>query len=163
MRTGCAAGPVEGAAGEPITVKATDTACELSRTEAPAGQVEFTVTNAGSKVNEFYVYAEGDRIVGEVENVSPGLTRSFHVELSEPGDQDAIVQPFLAKWFPSLRTLIRTSPDMDAMVSVLDPAWNEVLPTSYLVDRNGRVAGRMQGGKSRAEFEAAILPLLGTP
>ena len=85
------------------------------------------------------------------------------VSLDDPGDQDEIVQPFLAKWFPSLRTLIRTSPDMDAMVSVLDPAWNEVLPTSYLVDRNGRVAGRVQGGKSRAEFEAAILPLLGEP
>lgn len=85
------------------------------------------------------------------------------VSLDEPGDRDAIVQPFLAKWFPSLPTLIRNSADMDAMVSVLDPAWNEVLPTSYLIDRNGRVAGRVQGGKSRGEFEAAILPLLGRP
>ena len=77
----------------PITVKATDTACELSRTEAPAGQVEFTVTNAGSKVNEFYVYAENDRIVGEVENISPGLTRTFHVDLSEPGEYQTACKP----------------------------------------------------------------------
>ena len=69
----------------PIAVKATDTACEVSRTEAPAGTVEFTITNSGNKVNEFYVYAEGDRIMGEVENVAPGLTRTFHVDLSEPG------------------------------------------------------------------------------
>lgn len=85
------------------------------------------------------------------------------VSLDEPADGDAIVQPFLTKWFPSLRSLIRSSPDMDAMVSVVDPAWNEVLPTSYVVDRNGRVAAQLQGGKSAAEFEAAILPLLAKP
>lgn len=85
------------------------------------------------------------------------------VSLDEPADREALVEPFLAKWFPALRTLIRSSPDMDAMVSVVDPAWNEVLPTSYLVDRTGRVVAQLQGGKSAAEFEAAILPLLGRP
>ena len=74
--TGCAAQDTADPAGKAITVNATDTTCELSRTTAPAGQVEFTVTNGGSKVNEFYIYAENDRIVGEVENISPGLTRS---------------------------------------------------------------------------------------
>ena len=82
-----------GGAGGPITVTASDTACEVSRTEAPAGTVEFTVKNSGSKVNEFYVYAEGDRIMGEVENVSPGLTRTFHVELSEPGTYETACKP----------------------------------------------------------------------
>ena len=81
------------AAGGPIAVNAGDTACEVARTTAPAGTVEFTVTNSGSKVNEFYVYAEGDRIVGEVENVSPGLTRTFHVELSEPGTYETACKP----------------------------------------------------------------------
>jgi len=85
------------------------------------------------------------------------------VSLDDPADQGMIVEPFVAKWFPSLRTLIRSSPDMDATVSVLDPAWNEVLPTSYVVDRYGRVAARLQGGKSRADFEEAVLPLLAKP
>lgn len=85
------------------------------------------------------------------------------VSLDEPADRESTVQPFLSKWFPSLRSLIRSSPDMDSMVSVLDPAWNEVLPTSYLVDRSGRVVAQLQGGKSAAQFEAAILPLLATP
>jgi iron uptake system component EfeO len=49
--TGCAADDTAGATGDAITVNATDTACTVSRTTAPAGQVEFTVTNAGSKVN----------------------------------------------------------------------------------------------------------------
>lgn len=85
------------------------------------------------------------------------------VSLDDPADADPVVRPFLAKWFPSLRTLIRSSPDMDSMVSVLDPAWNEVLPTSYVVDRSGRVVAQLQGGKSAAQFEAAILPLLANP
>ncbi len=46
-----------GAADGPITVRATDTACEVARATAPAGTVEFTVTNTGSKVHEFSVYA----------------------------------------------------------------------------------------------------------
>jgi thiol-disulfide isomerase/thioredoxin len=85
------------------------------------------------------------------------------VSLDDPADQETIVRPFLAKWFPELRSLMRRSPDMDAMVSVVDPAWNEVLPTSYVLDGSGRVRARLQGGKPVAEFEAAILPLLAKP
>ena len=55
--------------------------------------MEFTVTNSGSKVNEFYVYAEGDRIMGEVENIAPGLTRELLVELPEPGTYETACKP----------------------------------------------------------------------
>ena len=89
---GCTAAE-EGTTGDAIPVRATDTTCEVARTEAPAGTVEFTVTNAGSKVNEFYVYAEGDRVVGELENIAPGLTRSFRVDLSEPGTYETACKP----------------------------------------------------------------------
>lgn len=82
-----------GATVDAITVRATDTTCEVSRTEAPAGTVEFTVTNAGSKVNEFYVYGENDRVVGEVENIAPGLTRTLRVDLSEPGTYETACKP----------------------------------------------------------------------
>jgi iron uptake system component EfeO len=69
------------AAGGPITVNASDTACEVATGEVPAGTSVFKVTNKGGKVTEFYVYAEGDRIMGEVENIAPGLSRDLHVEL----------------------------------------------------------------------------------
>ncbi|MBX6356643.1 MAG: peptidase M75 family protein, partial [Micromonosporaceae bacterium] len=68
-------------AGGPIAVKATDTTCELARTEVASGTVTFKVNNSGSKVTEFYVYAAGDRVMGEVENIVPGLTRELRVEL----------------------------------------------------------------------------------
>lgn len=77
----------------PITVTANDTTCEVARAEAPAGTIEFAVSNKGTKINEFYVYAEGDRIMGEVENIAPGLTRTFHVEVSEPGTYQTACKP----------------------------------------------------------------------
>ncbi|MFM6850210.1 MAG: iron uptake system protein EfeO [Terrabacter sp.] len=81
------------AADGPITVTATDTGCELSATTAKAGTVTFQVTNKGTKVNEFYVYAEGDRIVGEVENITPGLKRELKVEVTEPGTLTTACKP----------------------------------------------------------------------
>ena len=77
----------------PIAVTASDTTCDVARTEAPAGTIEFTVANTGTKINEFYVFAEGDRIMGEVENIAPGLTRTFHLEVSEPGTYEAACKP----------------------------------------------------------------------
>lgn len=82
---------VEGA----IAVTATDNECQVARTEAPAGQIEFTVRNTGTKVNEFYVYAEGDRVMGEVENIGPGLERRFLVRLDEPGTYETACKPGL--------------------------------------------------------------------
>jgi iron uptake system component EfeO len=81
-----------GASG-PITVNATDTTCELSATTAKAGTVTFEVTNSGSKVNEFYLYGEGDRIVAEVENITPGLKRELKVEITEPGTFTTACKP----------------------------------------------------------------------
>ena len=46
-----------------LTVNATDSACTVSQTDLKAGPSTFKVTNKGSKVTEFYVYADGDRIM----------------------------------------------------------------------------------------------------
>ncbi|MBY8872215.1 cupredoxin domain-containing protein [Micromonospora sp. PLK6-60] len=79
--TACGADGDKDAAAGAVTVKATDTTCEVGTTELAAGQITFSVRNSGSKVNEFYVYAAGDRVMGEVENIAPGLTRELRVEL----------------------------------------------------------------------------------
>jgi len=64
----------------PIAVTSSDDDCALSSTKAGSGTLKFTVKNTGSKVTEFYLYAEdGKRIVGEVENIGPGLTRELVV------------------------------------------------------------------------------------
>lgn len=90
---GCAATPGPTTEGGAIPVTASDSSCEVARATAPAGTVQFAVTNTGSKVNEFYVYAEGDRIVGEVENIGPGLSRTFLVELRQPGTYQTACKP----------------------------------------------------------------------
>ncbi|HEU5107599.1 MAG TPA: iron uptake system protein EfeO [Micromonosporaceae bacterium] len=75
------AGSGDAAAGGPIAVAAKDAACDVDRTSTDAGTVTFAVKNGGTKVTEFYVYAAGDRVMGEVENIAPGLTRELRVEL----------------------------------------------------------------------------------
>lgn len=63
-----------------LAVTSTDDGCDVSSTEAPSGTLTFKVQNAGSKVTEFYLLGEdGLRIVGEVENIGPGLTRNLVV------------------------------------------------------------------------------------
>ena len=89
-----AAGAAQGAdAPAQITVNASDTACELSGTAGTTGANTFVISNTGNKVTEFYVYGEGERVMGEVENISPGLQRKLIVQLSQPGKYQTACKP----------------------------------------------------------------------
>lgn len=79
-------------AADTIPVAATDDACDVEASELAAGTHEFAVTNNGSKVTEFYVYAEGDRVMAEVENIAPGLSRDLLVELPA-GEYETACKP----------------------------------------------------------------------
>jgi len=76
-----------------VTVTASDTACDLSGTEGATGANTFVITNDGTKVTEFYVYGEGERVMGEVENISPGLQRKLIVQLGEAGTYQTACKP----------------------------------------------------------------------
>ncbi|MDT7799885.1 MAG: iron uptake system component EfeO [Actinomycetota bacterium] len=89
-------GTETGAAGGPIKVEASDSACDVSVNTAGAGNVTFEITNKGTKVTEFYLYAEGDRILGEVENIAPGLNRRLIVEVSDAGKYQTACKPGMA-------------------------------------------------------------------
>ena len=65
----------------PVPVTAGDKNCDVASTALTAGRHQFEVTNTGSQVTEVYVYAAGDRIVGEVENVGPATKRTLTVDL----------------------------------------------------------------------------------
>jgi iron uptake system component EfeO len=73
-------------------VAAGDDTCEVATAELAAGTHRFSVTNGGSKVTEFYVYAEGDRVMAEVENIAPGVARQLLVELPA-GDYETACKP----------------------------------------------------------------------
>lgn len=67
-----------------LTVTAGDSECAVSAASVPAGTLTFQVTNNGSKVTEFYLLGEdGLRILGEVENIGPGLTRDLVLNAAE--------------------------------------------------------------------------------
>jgi iron uptake system component EfeO len=76
-----------------LTVSSTDDACDVSGAEAPSGHLVFSVTNDGSQVTEFYLLAEdGLRIVSEVENIGPGITRDL-VLTAKPGTYVTACKP----------------------------------------------------------------------
>ncbi|CAM01711.1 iron uptake system component EfeO [Saccharopolyspora erythraea NRRL 2338] len=92
LLAGCGEQPAEDTAGR-ITVRAGDQSCELSATTAPAGTIRFDITNTGSQVTEFYLYGEGDRVLGEVEDIAPGLTRELVVDVPRAGGYTTACKP----------------------------------------------------------------------
>jgi iron uptake system component EfeO len=76
-----------------ITVDSSSEDCAVSATTAASGTLTFSVTNSGDQVTEFYLLADdGLRIVGEVENVGPGISRDLVVQ-AQPGDYFTVCKP----------------------------------------------------------------------
>jgi iron uptake system component EfeO len=76
-----------------INVESSADSCTLTSTKAPSGNVVFKVKNTGDEVTEFYLYGEdGMRIVGEIENVGPGLSRDLVVRAA-PGSYVTACKP----------------------------------------------------------------------
>ena len=125
--TGCVANasPTDSAHAA-LTVDSSADACAVSADEAPSGNLSFTVTNTGEQVTEFYLLAEdGLRIVGEVENIGPGLSRDLVVQLA-PGSYLTTCKPGMtgdgidktAFTVTDSGTEVAADADLDAQVEV---------------------------------------------
>lgn len=91
--TGCTDNNAAASADGSIAVSASDDACTLATGTAAGGTLKFSVKNEGTKVNEFYLLAEdGLCIVGEVENIGPGVTRDL-VVMAPEGSYFAACKP----------------------------------------------------------------------
>ncbi|WP_330296157.1 iron uptake system protein EfeO [Streptomyces sp. NBC_00503] len=75
-----------------IHVTATDTACDVSAKEFPAGKVQFEVVNKGEKVTELYVLFPDGRIVAERENIGAGTQANVTAEI-KPGSYEIACKP----------------------------------------------------------------------
>lgn len=120
--TGCAEKSAPGGDGA-IKVAASDTACDVSKTEFPAGKVQIDVENKGAKVTELYVLFPDDRIVTERENIGPGTKASITAEI-KAGDYEIVCKPGMKG--DGLRTQVKAtgqgavekrSPEADAAVA----------------------------------------------
>ncbi|MFB2581627.1 iron uptake system protein EfeO [Herbiconiux sp. P15] len=90
---GCVPNSPAGSDTGAITVDSTSDDCVVSSTTATSGTLTFSVTNSGDQVTEFYLLADdGLRIVGEVENVGPGISRDLVVQ-AQPGDYYTVCKP----------------------------------------------------------------------
>ncbi|MGW6577537.1 iron uptake system protein EfeO [Streptomyces sp. NPDC054945] len=89
--TGCSQ-KSEAGANDAIKVAASDSACEVSKTEFPSGKVQIDVENKGSKVTEVYVLFPDARIVTERENIGPGTKASITAEI-KAGDYEIVCKP----------------------------------------------------------------------
>lgn len=83
--------------GSTAAVTAGDTSCDVATTQFGSGAITFKVTNAGKDTTEVYVYGKGskgdfDKVVGEVENIAPGASRTFSVSVT-PGDYEVACKP----------------------------------------------------------------------
>jgi iron uptake system component EfeO len=64
-----------------MAFKLTDAGCEPHDAKAPAGPIVFEIENAGtSKVTEMEVM-DGEKVLGEAENIADGLSGSFTATL----------------------------------------------------------------------------------
>ena len=90
LAAGCVSNSPTGGA---LEVDSTATECKVSTGQAPSGDLTFKVRNSGDEVTEFYLLGEdGLRVIGEVENIGPGLTRDLVVQ-ARPGAYFTVCKP----------------------------------------------------------------------
>ncbi len=150
--------------GGAIAVNASDDACQVARSETKAGTITFEVTNKGSRVTEFYLYAEGDRIMGEVENVTPGLTRRLIVEVTESGKYQTACKPGMqGKGIRGEFTVTgdaKKSTDTDALLAEATKSYQRYVNSQVvaLVDKTKEFVEAVKAGevdKAKALFPVA--------
>lgn len=78
------------------------------------------------------------------------------IAVDEPTPGAAEVERFRQRYFPQFLTYARQGPDLDELTRVIDPAWNEVVPTTYVIGRDGQIIQRIQGKRTLEQFRALL-------
>ncbi|MFV0375530.1 iron uptake system protein EfeO [Microbacterium sp.] len=124
--TGCVANAPTGAS-DSLTVTSTASDCAVSAAAATSGTLTFEVNNEGTEVTEFYLLADdGLRIVGEVENIAPGASRTVTV-VAQPGDYFTLCKPGMigegvgkAAFTVTGEQVVATGPDAEQKQQTVD-------------------------------------------
>jgi iron uptake system component EfeO len=78
---GCSSDKKSGGGGRHVAITLTDDGCAPQNITTTAGPHTFEVKNSGSAAVTEFEILQGDTIVGEVENVTPGADKSFSLTL----------------------------------------------------------------------------------
>ncbi|WP_045739642.1 iron uptake system protein EfeO [Actinoplanes rectilineatus] len=147
-----------------IAVSASDTACDVAEGESAAGTVTFTIANKGSKVTEFYVYADGDRVMGEVENIAPGLSRELIVELAAGTYETACKPGMIGKGIRNGFTVTGSSTPLteDAKLAQATTDYQRYVKsqTGALIDKTTEFVTAVKAGK--VDQAKALFPVART-
>ncbi|MFN2540227.1 MAG: cupredoxin domain-containing protein [Mycobacteriales bacterium] len=86
-----------GGSSSKVSIKAGDSSCDVAKTSFAPGDIEFDVQNVGKDTTEVYVYGKGsdgefDKVIGEVENIAPGTSRDFEVDVTG-GEYEVACKP----------------------------------------------------------------------
>nr|WP_253647832.1 iron uptake system protein EfeO [Williamsia deligens] len=127
-----------------IAVTSTDSSCDLGRSDAQTGTVDFAVTNNGDKVTEFYVYGNNNRVLGEVENIGPGLTGKLTVEIVDPATYQVACKPGMVG--DGIRKDLTVSGEKKERQQA--PASVETAKQTYLTYVRGQLSGLQAQTKS---------------
>ncbi|MCD1286392.1 MULTISPECIES: iron uptake system protein EfeO [unclassified Brevibacterium] len=127
--------------GDGVTVTITDDSCDVSPAEFPSGKVTFTVTNNGTKPNEFEVLAENKlQIESERENIGPGTTATLTTALDE-GTYYTACKPNMVGDFVGLAELAVTKGEEVTVSDDVQAAEDEAITnyTGYVKDQVGQL------------------------
>jgi iron uptake system component EfeO len=154
--------PAGGGATGPIAVKANDTTCDVAKNTLNAGPHVFAITNSGAKVTEFYVYAAGDRVMGEVENITPGVARELRVELPAGTYQTACKPGLTGSGIRNALTVSGSAPALteDALLAQAGDSYTKYITTQSetLVTKTDEFAAAVKAGdvaKAKALYPIA--------
>ena len=126
LAAACSSGSSSGSKGTPgatpVTITLTNDGCQPSPATVAAGPVTFTVNNAtGDKVSEAELL-RGETIIGEKENLTPGLSGTFSLKIGA-GDYTISCPDATTDSFPLKVTGAATTTALDPAVSAkLDTA-----------------------------------------
>lgn len=81
------------------------------------------------------------------------------ISLDDAGDGE-LVQSFRDEYFPEFFTYHVRDDDWYALLDGFAPNWPSVLPTVFVIDRNGELVETLVGGKDYEAFAAIVEPLL---
>jgi iron uptake system component EfeO len=131
-----------------LTVNSTATDCVLSAATAPSGTVQFTVTNSGDQVSEFYLLASDKlRIVAELENIAPGAPRKLVAQL-KAGDYFTTCKPGMSGNGVGQAAFMVT--DSGAKVAIAGNEKSQIASAAknYIAYVKGQVAGLVPATKT---------------